>query len=340
MKYILVDAANCFFKSRHYASKYADDSDRVGMALHITLTGIQSVVKRFGGEDYHVVFCTEGRSWRKDFYKPYKANRAVKRAALTESEAELDQIFWETYDELITFMRERTNVSVLRCEIAEADDLIARFIHLHPNDQHVIISSDSDFAQLITHNVTQYNSIGDQYITLEGYFDSQNKPIEDKKIGGPKKLPDPQWLLFEKCVRGDSSDNVFSAYPGVRTKSTKKSVGLMEAWEDRHSRGFNWNNMMLHRWIDPDGVEHRVLDDYQRNVTLCDLSAQPVEIKNAIDNSIRSGLKRESIPNVGFNFLKFATKHELVKISDQVQLYSRWLNSHYTGVLENVGEKI
>lgn len=340
MRYILLDAANIFFKSRHYASKYADDSERVGMALHITLTGIQSVVKRFGGEDYHVVFCTEGRSWRKDFYKPYKANRAVKRAALTESEAELDQIFWETYDELITFMRERTNVSVLRCEIAEADDLIARFIHLHPDDQHVIISSDSDFAQLISENVTQYNSIGDQYITLEGYFDSQNKPIEDKKIGGPKKLPDPKWLLFEKCVRGDSSDNVFSAYPGVRTKSTKKSVGLMEAWEDRHNRGFNWNNMMLHRWTDPDGVEHRVLDDYQRNVTLCDLSAQPDAIKDAIDHAISSGVKRENIPNVGFNFLKFATKHQLVKISDQVQLYSRWLNAYYTGKLENTVEKV
>ena len=30
--------------------------------------------------------------------------------------------------------------------------------------------------------------------------------------------------------------------------------------------------MMLQRWIDHEGVEHRVLDDYTRNVTLCDLS--------------------------------------------------------------------
>ena len=28
---------------------------------------------------------------------------------------------------------------------------------------------------------------------------------------------------------------------------------------------------MLQRWIDHEGVEHRVLDDYNRNVTLCDL---------------------------------------------------------------------
>ena len=40
-------------------------------------------------------------------------------------------------------------------------------------------------------------------------------------------------MLFEKCMRGDTSDNVFSAYPGVRTKGTKNKVGLIEAYEDK-----------------------------------------------------------------------------------------------------------
>ena len=31
--------------------------------------------------------------------------------------------------------------------------------------------------------------------------------------------------------------------------------------------------MMLQRWVDFEGVEHFVLDDYTRNVTLCDLTA-------------------------------------------------------------------
>ena len=33
-------------------------------------------------------------------------------------------------------------------------------------------------------------------------------------------------------MRGDSTDNVFSAYPGVRTKGTRNKVGLQEAFED------------------------------------------------------------------------------------------------------------
>ena len=99
-------------------------------------------------------------------------------------------------------------------------------------------------------------------------------------------LGDPEWLLFEKCMRGDSSDNVFSAYPGVRKKGTKNKVGLLEAFEDRKSKGYAWNNMMLQRWTDHNGAEHRVLDDYNRNKELIDLTAMPDEIKDRVDLAI------------------------------------------------------
>jgi 5'-3' exonuclease len=335
MRYILIDTANTFFKSRHIAARISDDAEKVGMALHLTFSGVQSIIRKFGGtEPFHVVFCTEGRSWRKDFYKPYKANRVVDNAALTDSDIALNTLFWNTYDEMVTFLRERTNTSVLRCPTAEADDLIARFIHLHPNDEHYIISSDTDFAQLIAPNVKQFNSIMGYLITPEGYFDDRGREIKDKKTGTHKQLGDPKYVLFEKCMRGDTTDNVFSAYPGVRTKSTKKTVGLIEAFADREKRGFNWNNVMLHRWTDPDGVEHRVLDDYTRNVTLVDLTAQPSEVKDAVDGCIREQLKTSPVPNVGIHFMKFTAKHDLVKLSENAQYYAKWLNEPYSGALK------
>jgi len=335
MRYILIDTANMFFKSRYVASRMSTDDEKVGMALHLTFNSIQSVVRRFGGsEDCHVVFCTEGRSWRKDFYKPYKANRAVKRQSLTEEEVALDTLFWETYESMIEYLREKTNVSVLRCATAEADDLIARFIHLHPADEHFIISSDTDFVQLIAPNVKQFNGVNDQFITLEGYFDSRDRPIKDTKTKEPKLVGDPQWLLFEKCMRGDTSDNVFSAYPGVRTKGTKNKVGLTEAYADRNTKGFTWNNLMLQRWTDHEGAEHRVLDDYLRNVTLVDLTAQPQDIKDTVDASISEGLRTEPVQNVGFHFMKFCAKFDLVKISEQATFYAKWLNNTYSGVLK------
>jgi 5'-3' exonuclease len=290
-------------------------------------------VRRFGID--HVVFCLEGRSWRKDVYPQYKAHRKVAESSLTEAEAEENKMFWETYDMFTTFLREKTNVSVLRHERAEADDLIARFIHLHPNDEHVIISSDTDYVQLIADNVKQYNGVANQLITLEGYFDDKGKPVKDKKTKEPKLLGDPQFHLFEKIMRGDAGDNVFSAYPGVRTKGSKNKVGLIEAYADRTKQGFNWNNMMLQRWADPDGNEFRVKELYERNKLLIDLTAQPDEIKDKVDACITSGVRVQTTPQVGVHFMKFCGKYELQKISEQADSYAKWLNSPYKGELAN-----
>jgi 5'-3' exonuclease len=331
MKYILIDTANTFFRARHIASRNSDTWEKIGMALHLTLASVNQVVRKFGAD--HVIFCLEGRSWRKDHYEPYKKNRIVDALSQTEAEREENEMFWDTYEKFTTFLKEKTNVSVLRHERAEADDMIARFVHLHPNDEHFIISSDTDYVQLITENVKQYNGVANQLITLEGYFDDKGKIIKDKKTKEPKLLGDPQWHLFMKCMRGDSSDNVFSAYPGVREKGTKNKVGLTEAYADRHKQGFNWNNMMLQRWVDHNEVEHRVKDDYERNRVLIDLTAQPQEIKDIVDQRIRESVRVDTTPQVGIHFMRFCGKYELTKISDQAEVYAKWLNSPYRGSL-------
>ena len=94
----------------------------------------------------HVLFALEGRSWRKDFYEPYKRNRSEARAALTPSQQEEDTLFFEAYDDFTKFVQERTNCSVMKCDIAEADDIHCTFYCPHPNDTHIIVSSDSDYA--------------------------------------------------------------------------------------------------------------------------------------------------------------------------------------------------
>ena len=194
MNYALIDTANTFFRARHVASRNSDTWEKIGMALHLTLASVNMAVRKYGID--HVVFCLEGRSWRKEFYKPYKANRAVANQSMTEAEEEENKMFWETYEVFTTFLREKTNCSILRHENAEADDLIARFIHMHPNDTHYIISSDTDFAQLISENVHQYNGVSNQLIKLDGYYDDKGRLIIDKKTKEPKLLGDPSFILF------------------------------------------------------------------------------------------------------------------------------------------------
>jgi 5'-3' exonuclease len=330
-KYALIDTANTFFRARHVASRNSDPWEKVGMALHLTLASVNQVVRKFGID--HVVFCLEGKSWRKSYYEPYKKNRIVDTQSQTQAEKEENELFWETYEKFTTFLRERTNVSVLRDPQAEADDLIARWVALHPEDENFIISSDTDFIQLISEKNKIYNGITNQLITLEGYFDDKGKIVKDKKTGEPKLLGDPQFILFEKCMRGDSTDNVFSAYPGVRTKGTKNKVGLIEAYADREKQGFSWNNLQLQRWSDHNGVEHRVRDDYERNKVLIDLTAQPQDIKDKVDANIREGVRTTVTPQVGVHFMRFCGSYELTKISEQSDTYAKWLNNPYKGSL-------
>ena len=326
MSYILVDTANTFFRARHVLR--GDLNDKVGMSIHTVLSSVRKAWKDFDGS--HVIFALEGRSWRKDHYAPYKRQRAEARAIQSPKEQEEDRIFWETFDQFKDFIINKTNCTVLHHPQLEADDLIAGWIQSHPNDNHVIISTDGDFAQLIAPNVKQYNGVMGVTVTHEGYFDEKGKPVKDKKTGEVKAAPDPEWLLFEKCMRGDTSDNIFSAYPGVREKGTKNKIGLREAFADRDTKGFNWNNMMLQRWVDHEGVEHRVKEDYERNRLLCDLSAQPEDIRKLIDQTINNAVSAEkNVPQVGIRLLKFCASYDLVKISEQAQSYSEPLNARY-----------
>jgi 5'-3' exonuclease len=330
-KYALIDTANTFFRARHIASRSSTVEEKIGMALHLTLASTNQVVKRFGID--HVAFCLEGKSWRKSYYAPYKKNRVVDTLSQTVAEVEENKLFWETYDTFIQFLKGKTNVSVLHDPKAEADDLIARFIHLHPEDEHFIISTDTDYLQLITHKVKQYSGVTGELITLEGYFDDKDRPVKDKEKN-PKLLEDPQFLLFKKCMRGDATDNVFSAFPGVREKGSSKKAGLIEAYADRTKQGFDWNNMMLQRWTDHDGNEVRVRDAYERNRVLIDLTAQPDDVKLSVDTNIREGVRRTTIPQVGIHFMKFCGKYDLQKISANAETYAKWLNSPYVGVLK------
>ena len=326
MTYILVDTANTFFRARHVIRGDADT--KLGMAFHITLNSIKKAWQDFNGS--HVVFCLEGRSWRKDYYEPYKRNRQETRDAMTASQAEEDKLFWEAFDHFKEFVTDKTNCTVLHHPQLEADDLIAGWIQAHPNDNHAIISTDGDFAQLVAPNVRQYNGVTNTVITHEGYFTDKGKPVIDKKTGQPKPAPDPEFMLFEKCMRGDTSDNVFSAYPGVRKKGTKNKVGLQEAFEDKNSKGYNWNNLMLQRWVDHEGVEHRVLDDYNRNVTLCDLTAQPGNIRSIINDVIEEAIdKPKQISQVGLRLMKFCATWDLQRVSENAQLYAEPLQARY-----------
>ena len=87
---------------------------------------------------------------------------------------------------------------------------------------------------------------------------------------------------------------------------------------------------MLQRWTDHEGNEHRVLEDYERNRRLIDLSHQPDDIRAIITETIAAATSADkNVSQVGLRLMKFCGLYDLKKISDQAASYSEPLNARY-----------
>jgi hypothetical protein len=289
-RFAIVDMNNLYYRAAK--ATQGDAFTRMGMSIHIAFQSFRRMMEHFHCD--HIVVCTEGRSWRHSVYPPYKAKRRLEKANRTLAEREEDDVLLHGLNDLIDFIDTKTKMTVLRGDNVEGDDLIARFIKVHPSDEHIILSSDSDFIQLIADNVKIYDAMLDRVISKEGVRSAKDdrplvfaiKPGDGKitikgslveeaekhkreqkelKKANPDHVPIPyEWsidedwwkrALFIKLVRGDSGDGVFSAYPGVRYKGTKSKVGIEQAWADREAKGFEWNNFMNQEWQKLDGSD-------------------------------------------------------------------------------------
>lgn len=331
-KFLIIDTSHMLHRARHVTR--GDIWTQAGLALHIMLNSIKKCWNDFEAD--HVVFCLEGHSWRHALYAPYKKNRQTARSLKKPEEIEEDDYFFEVVDDFIKFIDERTNCTVLQNPIAEADDMIARWVQTHPDDFHIIVSGDTDFIQLLSDNTVIYDGINNRTLTHEGVYNDKGETLEFKiKSDGKLKVsnpdpdfePDPDWVewaLFVKLIRGDTSDNIFSAFPKVRIKK------ILTVFEDRHNKGYEWNNFMLTRWIDHNNEENTVKAIYERNIELIDLTKQPEEIIQSIDDTITYAVDHsEAKLNIGFQFLKFAGKYELNRAIQYKESYLKFLTAPY-----------
>ena len=338
-KYLLIDTANLFYRARHAVS--GDPFSKAGLALHAIFRSVRKMWREYGAD--HVVFCLEGKSWRYSVHPKYKAHRRVADQLLTAREREENQIFSETFVELTEFLINKTNVTVLQNEIVEGDDWIARWIQIHPDDEHVIVSGDTDFIQLLADNVKIYDGVRSLLISKDSVIDEDGDYVEfsvksDGKLKIGKKVaagttftPEADWwqrALFMKCIRGDSGDNIFSAYPKVREAKMKA------AWEDRHDRGFDWNNLFLQTWTDYDDageeITVKVMDRFRFNESLIDLTKQPDEIKEIMDATIVESVQKARKGQVGIHMLRFCDKNGLINIGREASDHTAYLNAPYS----------
>lgn len=172
-RYAIIDVANMFYRARHVVQ--GDAFTKAGMALAIMFKSLRKVHREMKAD--HMVFCVEGKSWRFDSYPQYKASRKLARAVMSDREMEEDEIFNHALEDFVTYINEKTRCTVLQSHGVEGDDFVARWVQLHPNDHHIIVSGDSDFVQLLADNVTIYNGVDDRTFTTKGVYDAMGNSM-------------------------------------------------------------------------------------------------------------------------------------------------------------------
>lgn len=346
--FLLIDIYNLFFRAMHTINAKDDLDLQQGLLLHSMFYMIKKACDKFNPS--HMVICSDGNgTWRKEFYSGYKMNRIERLQERTPAEVLRQEKLTDVFEnEFLPFIKEKTNVSFLATHKAEADDLIARFISLHKNDNVIILSTDNDFVQLLNDNVLIYNSMEDRIITNKCMISAVNHTpikftLKDGKVsvsrtdcffkkGEANLVPMSDWIeyaLFTKCIRGDTSDNIFSAYPRIRETSTKKTVGMLDAFNDRKLKGYNWQSFMNSTWDNPLGEKKVVKECYEFNKKIIDLNEIPEELKERFDEAILTSIKKEPISGVGFNMAKFLKKWKLEKLSEIVQNFTGYFSRVY-----------
>src|SRR5579872_2106368 len=106
--FLLIDTFNLLKRAQHVTR--GDSYEKAGLAVMIVINSVRWAWQKFGAE--HAVFALEGKSWRRDHYSLYKANRAVKRLELSQRDIEEDQIFMEAANDFMNFIKTHTNCTV------------------------------------------------------------------------------------------------------------------------------------------------------------------------------------------------------------------------------------
>jgi len=300
-RYLVLDISNVLYRT-FFANKSEDDTTIGGLAHHCALTTINKYFKQF--QPHKIIMTFDRPNWRKEYTesdqcisgKIYKGHR---RQKMTPSEKAKYERFKEHLTDFENMMREHTSVVCCAGDGLEADDLVALFVQMHPDDELIVVSGDKDLMQLLDHdNIRLIDPATGKDRTLDEW-------------GGDRDL-----FIFEKCFRGDAGDNVQSALPRI------KKTRIMKAYNDPFERA----NVMNETWIHPvTGKEMVVKHLFKENELLMDLTQQPDEVRK---NAIKIILKEMDNPGKYsyFHFMKFLGKYELKKIASQAELFAPMLS--------------
>lgn len=227
MKVLLLDGYNLIYRAK---SGFMKGDYPV---VYNFFRGLRPLIEKFNPDK--VYFVLEGNpKFRTQLNSDYKANRKKS-----------DRSFHEQKSQIISIVSECFPFTSVRHPHLECDDTIATLVKVHcdKGDDCTIISSDSDFYQLL--NVFENCSI----------YNPVRKKIIDK--------PDYDYVTW-KALRGDATDNI-SGIPGCGDKTADKLVR---------------DPQLMTEYLNKDPIRQQIFDRNVNLIRLVDFSDKLSELES------------------------------------------------------------
>lgn len=288
---ILLDLNQVMISNIMRHIKSSNDYDE-NLIRHMVLNSIRSYNRQFR-EVYGkmILCCDNGRSWRKDAYKEYKASR--------KKHYEKSDIDWSRIFELIEMMKgelkTRLGYHVMEIKSAEADDIIgvlAPLIIREKGEPVLILSGDKDFLQLQKYvGVDQYAPVTKTFLNVD----------------------DPDKYLMEHILKGDKIDGVpnflspDNTYVESKRQVTLSTKLLNEILDQEFPEGF-----IEFKY----GTDSEELMGFYRNKMMIDLTQVPNDLEEEIIKVYRNVPKIKTKNEILQYFIDYKLRELSSKIED------------------------
>jgi hypothetical protein len=250
----------------------------IGLIRHMVVNSVRLIRLKFSSEYGEPVLCYDSRirSWRKELFPQYKANRKKDREA---SEINWDAL-WDILRQIKNEMKENFPYKLMEIDSCEGDDIIA-ILSKNLEGKHLIVSSDHDFFQLqYLPNVEQWCPRTKQFIVCEN----------------------PKEELVRHIMKGDSGDGV----PNFLSDDTVFVDGRRQKslYEKKISE---WSKIPLNTFCTDE-----MLRNYERNKTMIDFSRIPIRLENEIMREFEipaEGNRSKILPYMIENNMRLLIEH-------------------------------
>ena len=241
MKVLMLDAYNMIHRCRFRFGGGKEDLEGWTMVYNF-FNVIKATIEEYSADKVYFVLDGKPKA-RKEIYPEYKANRKI-----NEQDPE-EVLYWENFHrqkrKIISLAKENLPITVVYHPDEEADDVIYHLCKTKcsSNDDIVIISSDSDYIQIINEmeNVRLYNPVSKKYRSKTEYDYVSWKAMVGDRADNIPGVPRIGKVTAEKILKNGSlserlldqkfKDNYTIGYNLIKMRNLEAQEETIQYWQ-------------------------------------------------------------------------------------------------------------